>query len=425
MTIYLKDATYIDWQTLTFEKGHYAVHAGPGQGITPVDRLPSDPECAEPIIDCSGKLVTRAFGCGHHHIYSAFARGMPAPAKAPRNFQEILKYIWWHLDKHLDLEIIRASALATAVYCAKNGVTFVIDHHASPFAVENSLGTIRDAFEMIGLSHLLCYEMTDRDGEAVREKGLAETEAYLSEGNQGLIGLHASFTVGDPLLVAAADLAARHQTGIHVHVAEDVSDQDHCRQHYQKRVIRRFHDAGVLDHPQTVLAHCLHLDDEERQLLAASKAWVAQSIESNLNNNVGLTQYQDTTNRVMLGTDGMHSDMLRSAKAAFFVGQGTEALGFDDIYHRFRGVQRYLAEGGFDGDGDNNLVILNYNTPTEIHADNFLGHFVFGIENTHVESVIASGRLIVAEHQLQTMNEEEILAFAREMGSKLWKKLST
>ncbi|MBU2645283.1 amidohydrolase family protein [bacterium] len=425
MTIYLKDASFIDWQTMVFQKVHLAVSPGVNQPVTVIDSIPTEPDAhsGDLILDCDGKLVTRSFGCGHHHIYSTLARGMPAPARSPRNFQEILQFVWWHLDKNLDLEMIRASALASALHCARNGVTFVIDHHASPFAVENSLQTIRDAFDLVGVSHLLCYEMSDRDGESVTEKALAETEAYLKEGNQGLVGLHASFTVGDTLLRKAADLAVKYRTGIHVHVAEDRSDQEHCLKTYNQRVIHRFNEMGLLDHPRTILAHCLHLDREEKGILAASRAWVAENVESNLNNNVGLTDYRDYGPRIMLGTDGMHSDMLRSAKAAFFVGQGTEAIGFPDIYQRFRNIHHYLAANQIRGDGDNNLVILDYDSPTEIHGENFLGHFVFGIDSRHVESVIANGELIVQNRELQTMDEDEILTFAREMGSALWRKL--
>ena len=162
-------------------------------------------------MDCAGRLVTKSFGCGHHHIYSTLARGMPAPQKSPLNFVEILKYIWWHLDKCLDLEMIEASALASAIYCAKNGVTLIIDHHASPFAIKDSLFTIAKAFDRVGISHLLCYEISDRDGEGARAAGLAETDAFLAAGYQGHVGLHASFTVGDDLLHKAIALFQKPQ----------------------------------------------------------------------------------------------------------------------------------------------------------------------------------------------------------------------
>ena len=149
-----------------------------------------------------------------------------------------------------------------------------------------------------------------------------------------------------------------------------------------------------------------------------SGAWVVQNVESNQNNNVGVAGYGSLTDNIMLGTDGMHCDMLRSAKAAFLVGQATEGIGFDGIYDRFRNVHRYIREFGGRGDGDNNLVILNYDSPTELTSDNFLGHFVYGLDARHVETVIARGRIIVEDGKVTRVDEPEVLKFARDMGRK-------
>jgi len=123
--------------------------------------------------------------------------------------------------------MIEASALATAMACAKAGATFVIDHHASPNFINRSLEVISNAFEKVGISNLLCYEITDRDGKEKATQGLDETENYLKE-NQGLVGLHASFTVGDSTLKKAAELMEKANSGIHIHVAEDLYDQKFC-----------------------------------------------------------------------------------------------------------------------------------------------------------------------------------------------------
>ncbi len=424
MTIHIKNAKFIDWQSLEFAATDILVEEGPRGGIQLISGLSADVPKPSKTIDAKGKFVTKSFGCGHHHIYSTLARGMPAPARSPQNFVDILKLIWWNVDKNLDREMIKASALAAGLYCAKNGITFVIDHHASPYAVEDCLFTVKEAFDSIGLSHLLCYELSDRDGEKIRDKGLQETANYLKAGNQGHVGLHASFTVGDTLLERAIQLAGDCHTGLHVHVAEDLSDQADCLKKYNKRILQRFSDAGGLDLQGTILAHCLYLDTQEKALLKNSTAWVVENVESNLNNNVGLTNYADYGQRMMLGTDGMHSDMLRSAKAAFFVGQGTEGIGYPGIYERFRNVHRYLAENNFAGDGDNNLVILDYQAPTPMNQNNFLGHFVFGLESSQVETVISSGQLIVEERKLVLASEEDIFGHAREMAEKLWQKLA-
>lgn len=430
MAIYLKNGLYIDWKTLEFKRAHIRVEAGINGSIKFITSIPEvrpgEPaggSSADRILDCNNRLIMKAFGCAHHHVYSALARGMPPPAKAPRNFHDILKSTWWELDKKLDTKMIEASALVTAMDCAKKGVTFVIDHHSSPNAAENSLFTIAAAFDKVGISHLPCYELSDRDGKIPLQKGLDETENYLKEDNQGLVGLHASFTVGDELLRKAVALAEKYDSGIHAHAAEDKIDQEHTIKHYGKRVIERFYDAGALEQKKTILAHCLHLNDRERGILKRSRAYVVQNVESNLNNNVGFFDPKGYMEKIMLGTDGMHSDMLRSSQAAFLVGRQAEGVSPAEIYRRFRKIHDYTRENNFYGDGENNLVILNYDSPTEIDRDNFLSHFVYGINSNHVESVISNGRLIVNNRKIITLDEEEVLAFSRETAGNLWAKL--
>jgi len=130
MSILLKNATYIDWKTLEFKNTNILVEEGLQGKLQFLENAESTK--ANQIIDCKGKLVTKSFAVGHHHVYSALARGMGAPKKNPENFYEILQYVWWTLDKSLDKEMVEASALTTAMACAKAGSTLVIDHHASP-----------------------------------------------------------------------------------------------------------------------------------------------------------------------------------------------------------------------------------------------------------------------------------------------------
>ncbi|MBU3927228.1 MAG: amidohydrolase, partial [Bacteroidetes bacterium] len=181
MSIILKNATFIQWQTFEQIQTSLKVETGSGGGYL---LLPSDLQgvdiSQDEVIDCTGKLVTKSFAVGHHHVYSALARGMPVPAKQPENFLEILEYVWWNLDKALDKDMIEASALTTAMACAKAGSTFVIDHHASPNAIKGSLEIIAKAFHRVGVGHLLCYEISDRDGLQKAQLGLLETEEYLN-----------------------------------------------------------------------------------------------------------------------------------------------------------------------------------------------------------------------------------------------------
>jgi len=420
MSILLKNSTYIDWKTLKFSDCDILLEEGVGGKIVFLDN--TNDIKVEKTIDCKGKFVTKSFALGHHHIYSALSRGMPAPAKSPSNFYEILKYIWWNLDKALDKEMIEASALSIAIACAKSGSTFVIDHHASPNFIDGSLDIIAKAFDKVGVDHLLCYEITDRDGLDKAQQGLAETENYLKK-NQGLIGLHASFTVGDDTMTKAVDLMNKYNSGIHIHVAEDLYDQQDSIEKYQKRVVERLNDFSILDSSKTILGHCLHIDDNERKLIADSKAFVVQNTESNLNNNVGYFNSRGLGDNIILGTDGMHSDMIRSAQNAFFVGQGFDKIDFPSAYKRFVNVHNYAEINGFEGDGENNLVVLDYDSPTEMNKNNFLGHFIYGLSSKHIQHVISNGKLIVENRKITTVDEEEILGFSKDQAKRLWEKL--
>ena len=417
--LYLADATYIDWRTLAIRRGDIAVHAGARGGIAFVDAAPRAEGAL--IIECGGRIVTRSFVVAHHHIYSALARGMPPPGTRPHNFVEILERIWWNLDKKLDADMIRASAYATAIDALRGGCTFIIDHHSSPHAARDSLHVIAEALDAMGLSHLLCYELSDRDGADCLRAGLAETEAYLKS-HQGLVGLHASFTVSDALLDRAVGMARDRATGVHIHVAEDAWDQEHCEHHHGMRVVRRLHDAGILDFPTSLLAHCLHLDDAERELVHDGRAWVVQNTQSNQNNAVGTFDARGLGDRILLGTDGMHSDMLAALRASYLAAQSGGGLSPLQAYRRLRRAHEYLEENGFMGDGDNNLVILDYPTPTPVTTANWPAHCAYSLSAAHVRSVIAKGKVVLEDGVIVSIDVERELARAREAAERLWSR---
>jgi cytosine/adenosine deaminase-related metal-dependent hydrolase len=165
------------------------------------------------------------------------------------------------------------------------------------------------------------------------------------------------------------------------------------------------------------------LSENEKKIINDSPVWVVQNTESNLNNKVGFFNAKGLGENIMMGTDGMHSDMLRSAKAAFFVGQNFDTIGYDSVYQRFRNADKYLRTNGFTGHGPNNLVVLDYDTPTPFNTGNFYGHFVFGLESRHVQHVISQGRLVVENRKILTVDEENILADARFQAERLWAKM--
>ncbi|NIV38543.1 MAG: amidohydrolase family protein, partial [Anaerolineae bacterium] len=104
---------------------------------------------------------------------------MAIPGEPPRDFPEILEKLWWRLDRALLAEDVKYSALVCLVDAIKHGTTTLIDHHASPSALEGSLDQIAEAVTESGLRASLCYEVTDRNGMDEAKAGIAENVRFL------------------------------------------------------------------------------------------------------------------------------------------------------------------------------------------------------------------------------------------------------
>ena len=90
-------------------------------------------------------FTTSGLVCGHHHLYSSLARGMPAPPVTPTSFMSILENVWWRLDAALDEDTLYWSAALGAAEALLNGTTAIIDHHESPHFIDGSLDVIKSA----------------------------------------------------------------------------------------------------------------------------------------------------------------------------------------------------------------------------------------------------------------------------------------
>src|SRR5205085_634625 len=142
------------------------------------------------------------------------------------------------------------SAIAGGLDAIRSGTTTLIDHHASPACIGNSLGIIKQALSELGLRAALCYEVTDRGGEAERDLGLIESKRALELNGEGLyralVGAHAAFTLSPQSMRLLGELAGEFDCGVHIHVAEDALDEEEARKNYHKSLIERLNDAGLL-----------------------------------------------------------------------------------------------------------------------------------------------------------------------------------
>ena len=388
--------------------------------------------------DCSGCLVVPGNVCAHTHLYSALARGMPYDLAPPENFLQILQRIWWRLDRALDEESVRASALVGGMEALLSGTTTLVDHHASPNAIEGSLDVIEDALRSLGIRSVLCYETSDRDGPERAQAGVAENRRFIERVLRekpplvrGLVGAHASFTLSDETLAACAAAASELEVGLHVHAAEDAVDElDSVALHGIGAVARLAH-AGALD-GRTLLAHGVHLDDEEIGLVHAASSTLAHNARSNMNNAVGRAGLGALGLRVALGTDGIGSDMFEESRAAFFrLREDHSGAGADWPLARLSQGARLVGAafdeqhlGRIETGAPADLVVLDYATPAPLHAGSFPGHWVFGLGSRHVRDVMVDGEWVVLDRRLTRTDAQELAMGARAQAERLWMRLA-
>jgi putative selenium metabolism protein SsnA len=398
----------------------------------------------EKIIDAKGQLVMPANICAHTHFYGAYARGMGIPGPAPADFPQILHKLWWGLDKALTLDDVYYSAMVCLLDAVRHGTTTLIDHHASPNAIDGSLDEIARAVLASGVRASLCYEVTDRDGEDRAQAGIRENIRFIRRISQSpeiepflsaMFGLHASLTLSEQTL-AACRAAAPEGTGFHIHVAEHPVDEYDSLEKCGQRVIDRLDRHGILG-PQSVVAHAVHVDAREIEILARTGTWVTHQPRSNMNNAVGLPDVESMMRsgvRVGLGNDGFSNAMWEEWKAAYLahklwnrdprkMGGGLVAqmavINNSDLVHQvFKGLRTGVIEVGAAAD----LILVNYHPYTPMTGGNLPWHILFGFNESMITSTLCAGRILMQDRQLVLVDEEKISAEALAKAPEIWRR---
>jgi putative selenium metabolism protein SsnA len=386
-----------------------------------------------PRRDCSGTLLLPGNVCAHHHLYSALSRGMPYHLAPPVTFTEILQRVWWRLDRALDERAIRASALRGGLDALLAGTTTIVDHHASPHAIDGSLDIIADALAELGVRSVLCYEVSDRDGPERALAGIAENRRFLDRSYalaRGMVGAHASFTLSDGTLAALVDAARADHVGVHIHVAEDAADQVDAEARCGRRVVERLQRAGAVT-DRALLAHCVHVEPGEMQLVATAGATVVCNPRSNMNNSVGHSPFNHVAGGVALGTDGIGGDLFTESQVGCFrareadVGTpGSWPLARLTEGSRFAGrVHDEPLLGTIRPGAPADLVVLDYPTPTPVTSDNLVGHWLFGLSAGQVRDVYVAGELVVEARRSTRLDEAAVAAEGNHEAERLWARM--
>lgn len=385
-------------------------------------------------IDFEGDLLIPGFVCNHAHIYSIFARGLILPFN-PKNFQEILDQMWWKLDAKLTNELTYYSGIAASYEFLLNGVTTVIDHHASGEILGSLTNLSKAVSGVANIRGLYCFETSDRYNidECLKEN-ISFAKENKTDKVRGLFGMHASMSISNETLEKIAK--ENKEAPIHVHVAESTMDEEDSSNKYSMNIISRFDKYGIIK-PNSLIVHGVALNGEELENIKKNKAYMVVNTTSNMNNAVGLPNvkaYLEHGLPVMVGNDGLNSNMASEYMNVLYTShlknEEPTKLNLGDVLGMIKTSYDYISKtfeiklGEIAEDYEADLLRVKYTPFTKMDETNAFGHLFYGtFPNFKPRDVLIGGEYQVKDYKIVNAKLNEEFSKCNIYSTKLWKSL--
>ncbi|MCA0243992.1 MAG: amidohydrolase family protein [Proteobacteria bacterium] len=293
-------------------------------------------------VELPQRLLMPGFVDAHHHLTQSFGKALAFGEPS-----EIFRRIWVPLEGSLDERSLYLSAKLAALEALRGGFTTVCDAGAR---AERGLEAVAEATRDAGIRCVLGRICND-DGSR-HAQVLAEAEAFLAAGTQGLV--HPSLAISipeaatDAMLHAVSKLCGEAGVPFQVHVNEHLASVERSLLARGLRPIEHLHAVGALG-PQALLAHATMLAADEWPLLRDSGSAVAYNPVASAWKGNAVAQAALLAAlgiRVGLGTDGTRSDGFRLMDAAETAQRLTTALAAGDSACGRGRLWLHMASGG-------------------------------------------------------------------------------
>lgn len=372
---------------------------------------------ADEVLDGENKLLTPGFVNAHTHLGMSYFRNYADDLA----LMDWLENEIWPIEAKLNAEDIYWSSMLSIIENIKSGVTSFCDMYYE-------MHRVGDAAIEAGIRGVLTRGMTDVDGKG--EEKLQEFDDLYNnyhEKSNGRIKVvpapHAIYTCsGEFLKEIAKRSIERYDSLIHIHLSETLTEVENSKKEYGMTPIEYVNSLGLLD-SQTIAAHCVHITDEEIELVKDKKFFPVYNPSSNLKLASGFTPVDKLLKNnitMALGTDGDSSNNNQDFVEEMHIGgivnkavtmnekavpaieilkmatiNGAKALGFEKL-----GLvkENYLAD----------LTIFDLNSNSFTPRNNLISALVYSANSSDVESVICDGKFIMKNRQIVNVDEEKI-----------------
>jgi len=384
---------------------------------------------ADETLDATGCLVMPGLLNAHTHVAMTLLRGHADDKPLDAWLQEDI----WPVEAELTPEDIRIGTELGLVEFIKNGITGFADSYFE-------VGEIAEATEQSGLRANLCHAFITigKDEEAARadaQEGLEIAREFEGRADGRITTAlmpHSLTTAETEYLEEFVPQAREHDIPLHFHANETKNEVDPLVSEHDKRPLEYADNLGMLT-DQDFLAHCVHVDETEIDLLADRDASVIHCPASNMKLASGIAPIQEMLDagvNVGLGTDGAASnndlDLFDEIRDAAMIGKlargdARDVAAEDAVRMATEGSATAigLPVGQIEAGGTADLAVVDFDAPHLTPVHDYVSHLAYAVRGSDVRHTICDGQQLMVDRELQTLDEAAIKQRASEAAAAL------
>jgi 5-methylthioadenosine/S-adenosylhomocysteine deaminase len=429
----------MDGQRRFFEDGALAIEGNRIVAVGTTEEVAAA-HPASKTIDAAGKIVLPGFICTHAHMATVLSHNMPVDFSKFTKFTDMMEKWWWpQVEDQTYAEDVYWGSKYAAARMLKSGTTTVGDMLEAPSTLPGALDPQAKACEEAGIRAVLSFEATERTSKKLGELAMEENLRFVKERNKpgaritGRFACHTAYTAPPEMLSEARRLANEYNAGIFIHVAEFPPFLTVER--WGKPDPQMLEQTGLLG-PDLLTIHCVHLTDEDVDLWAKHDVKVAHTPMSNMLGGVGVAKVPQMLAKgitVGLGHDCFFTlDLLEVMRAAYLIHKVAPAPNPANMIFfqalemaTINGAKALNLEkeiGSLEPGKKADILLVEDKCPSPVNAGTWMWYAVHDVSSADIETVIVDGQVVVDDHQLITIDEEEARRKCQEQAWAMWKR---
>lgn len=379
---------------------------------------------AEKVIDASWKIVMPGLINAHSHMSVIdFIRGLGTDMTGTQRIKIISPII-----DALTEEDVHVGALLGCIGNIRMGSTYVIECYSQ---YKPSIDIIAEAVERVGIRAGLWQAYTNEIEEVMGE-GIRVVKKWHTKAD-GKIKVWLGptlFSVSPPEhIVKIHELAEKYEIGIFTHLAANLDDVKLYMERSGKRCVEGLYDLGVLG-PNFIAVHAVWISDKEIDLLRRTETRIVHCPTANMFNSQGVSPVPKMLRagiRVALGTD-IYQDMLTTIRCVTYM---HKVHNLDPLAMTAKVALRMATIDGAKAIGQEkeigsleigkkaDIITIDYKKSHLVPLHDPISSVVYCASPYDIDNVIVNGKIIMEDSVIKTVDEQEVIQKAQEVGVNL------